>query len=48
MRCHRLYLIPDFKNFSPDTLKIADILRYGLHLLHITFSKKEESFDKSI
>jgi len=23
MKCHRLYLIADFENFSPDTLKMA-------------------------
>jgi len=30
MKCHRSYLIADFENFSPDTLKIGDILRYGI------------------
>jgi len=30
MKYHRSYLIADFENFSPDTLKMADILCYGL------------------
>jgi len=30
MKCHRLYLIADFENFSPDTLKMADICCYGV------------------
>jgi len=30
MRCHRLYPIVHFKNFSQDTLKMAGILRYSL------------------
>jgi len=33
MKCHISYLIADFENFSPDTLKMANILccdvRYG-------------------
>jgi len=28
MKCHRLYLIADFENFSLDTLKMADICCY--------------------
>jgi len=28
MMCHRSYPIADFENFSPDTLKMADILCY--------------------
>jgi len=30
MRRLRLYPIAHFENFSPDTLKMTDILRYGL------------------
>jgi len=30
MKCHRSYLIADFENFSPDTLKTAGILRYDV------------------
>jgi len=30
MKCHRLYLIADFENVSPDTLKMADILRHAV------------------
>jgi len=30
MKCHGLYLIADFENFSPDTLKMADICCYGI------------------
>jgi len=28
MKCDRSYLISHLENFSPDTLKLADILRY--------------------
>jgi len=30
MKCHRLYPIANFKNSSPDILKMANILRYGV------------------
>jgi len=30
MKCLVYYLIPNFVNFSPDTLKIADILHLGV------------------
>jgi len=30
MKCHRLYLIADFENFSPDALNIAEICCYGV------------------
>jgi len=35
MKCHRLYLIADFGNFSPDTLKMADICCYGVHTVNV-------------
>jgi len=30
MKCHRLYLIADSENFILNTLKMGDILQYGL------------------
>jgi len=30
MKCHKSYLIANFENFSPDTLKMADICCYGV------------------
>jgi len=30
MKGHRLYLIADFENLSPDTLNMADICCYGV------------------
>jgi len=38
MECHRLYLIADFENFSPETLKMADVLRYGLREVRVTIN----------
>jgi len=37
MKCHILYLIADFENFSPDTLKLASV-NEGLSIFLIGLS----------
>jgi len=42
MKCHRSYLIADFENFSPGTLKVTVSVNEGSLVLFIVYFVKIE------
>jgi len=42
MKCHRSYPIVHLENFSPDTIKMADILLYNLRCGKVCIGKLNE------